>query len=117
MRKRYLLVAGSDISLTLEVDALILTEDMARQIVDASPKGGDVLLVSGDIFEAVCRLAAEELIPTFAAGWDSLSPPLASILNSSFKILSKIPSGGITIISSEFPDIKAEDFDVEPIIA
>lgn len=99
---------GMDTSITLRIDTDVMTQKIAKDVVDFWSGGDEVLEASdGDVFEAVARFAAPRLLHHLNDGWNE---------NGAVAKLSQEegwPSPtGISILDHELPDYDPVMFDL-----
>lgn len=109
MFKVFKLLAGMDISITLQVNTDVMTGEVAAE-VNAFWSGADAVLeaAEGDVIEAVARRAAPRLIHSLVDGWTKKHAVERLSDEEGW------PSDhGITIIDFDLPDWDAENLEVE----
>ena len=110
MNRRYRLTSGLDTVITIEIDDEKIPIEMAREINGFWSSADEVLDASGgDVFQAVARRAAGQLLGFLIDGYNEAGA-VSELLDSEGWPGSE--NGGITIVSHEIPQLGPLDFDV-----
>ena len=110
MIRRFKLCAGLDVSITLDIDTSVMTEEMAAE-VNAFWHGKEEVLraAGGDVIQAVARRAAIPLLHTLLSGCNK-----RFVVVQTFADREGWPQPtGISVVDYEIPELDACSLELE----
>ncbi len=113
MIRRFKLDSGFDISITLEIDTKVVTEELANNVATFWSNKDEVEEVSADVWEATARLAANELIPLLVEGYTPKGAAKELHEREGWCWPGEL---GIHIIDWELPDLSAQGLECEELV-
>lgn len=112
MIRRFQLDAGFDVSLTLEIDTKVVTEEIANSVATFWSNKEEMAEVAADVWEATARYAASELVPLLIEGY---TPKGATEELHEQEGWCWPGDFGIHVIDWELPDLSAVGFECKEI--
>lgn len=112
MIRRFKLDSGFDISITLEIDTKVVTEELANSVATFWSSKDEMAEVAADVWEATARYAASELIPLLIEG---CTPKGAAAELHEREGWCWPGDFGIHIIDWELPDLSAVGIECEEV--
>ena len=115
MKKRFKIDSGMDTSITLEIDTVKMTPELAAEINGFWCGAEDVLSAAdGDVIQAVARRAAGRMLSLLMDGYKESA--VVEILSEQ-EGWPSLDCIGITVIDHETPSLDPDCFEVEELTA